>query len=152
MSLSFDSESVRAHLAGLQGTITRLAGNSAQCKTWCVTITAALLALSLDKNVQAAMPLAALPIVIFGLLDTYYLSLERRIRNVYRNFADKIRDDVADPNSPEALLFSFGNTQTDDSFLACLKSGSIWVFYVGLLVLAAVVYFVSSNTTNPAGG
>lgn len=152
MSLSFESESVRSHLAGLQATIARLAGNSAQCKTWCVMLTAALLALSLEKNVRVAMPLAALPIVIFGLLDAYYLSLERRVRSVYRTFADKVRGQVTDEESVEALLFRFGKTQTSASFGACLKSGSIWIFYPGLLALAAVVYVVTSTAAAATSG
>ena len=141
MSLTFELESVQAHLAGLQGTISRLAGNSAQCKTWAVTLTAALLVLTLDKGIAVAMPVAALPIVIFAALDTYYLSLERRTRNVYIAFADKVRGDV-DPDSAAALLFSFGATKTDPSFLACLGSKSVWIFYLGLLALAAVAFLL----------
>lgn len=139
MSLTFDSEAVRAHLAGLQGTVSRLAGNSAQCKTWAVTLTAALLVLTLEKGIAVAMPVAALPIMIFALLDTYYLSLERRTRNIYITFADKVRGDVV-PDSAEAVLFSFGRTQTNASFRACLSSGSVWIFYLGLLLLAAVAF------------
>jgi len=138
MSLSFESEAVRAHLKGLQDTISRLAGNSAHCKNWCVTVTAILLRLSLDKQVKAAMPLTILPIIAFGLLDTYYLSLERKIRNIYRAFADKIRGSSTTEGSAEALLFHFGGTKTDASFIACLRSSSIWIFYPGLLFLAAL--------------
>ena len=141
MSLSFESGAVQAHLAGLQGTISRLAGNSAQCKTWAVTLTAALLVLTLEKGIAVAMPVAALPIVIFALLDTYYLCLERRTRKLYIAFADKVRGDV-EPDSAAALVFSFGATKTDASFRACLGSGSVWIFYLGLLVLAAVAFLV----------
>lgn len=150
MSLTFDSESVRAHLAGLQGTVSRLAGNSAQCKTWAVTLTAALLALTLEKGIAVAMPVAALPIVIFALLDTYYLSLERRTRNLYIAFADKVRGDVV-PESAEALLFSFGRTQTNVTFRACLRSGSVWIFYLGLLLLAAVAFLFTGPSPAACG-
>ena len=150
MSLTFDSEAVRAHLAGLQGTVSRLAGNSAQCKTWAVTLTAALLALTLEKGIAVAMPVAALPIVIFALLDTYYLSLERRTRNLYIAFADKIRGDVV-PESAEALLFSFGRTQTNVTFRACLRSGSVWIFYLGLLLLAAVAFLFGGPSPAACG-
>ncbi len=141
MSLTFESASVISHLSGLQGTVSRLAGNSAQCKTWAVTLTAALLALTLEKGIAVAMPVAALPIVIFALLDTYYLSLERRTRNLFIAFANEVRGDV-EAGSAEALLFSFGRTQINTSFSDCLKSGSVWIFYLGLLVLAAVAFLV----------
>jgi len=37
-----ESPAVIAHLNMLQAVVTRLAGNSAQCKTWCVAIVSAL--------------------------------------------------------------------------------------------------------------
>ena len=142
MPLTFDSEAVRAHLAGLQDTVSRLAGNSAQCKTWAVTLTAALLVLTLEKGIAVAMPVAALPIIIFALLDSYYLSLERRTRNLYIAFADKVRGDAA-AGSAEALLFSFGRTHTNASFGTCLRSGSVWIFYLGLLLMAAAAFLLA---------
>ena len=110
-------------------------------RAWAVTLTAALLVLTLEKGIAVAMPVAALPIVIFALLDTYYLCLERRTRNIFIAFANKVRGDV-EPDSAEALVFSFGATKTDASFRACLASGSVWIFYLGLLVLAAVAFLV----------
>lgn len=145
MPLTFESDSVRAHLAGLQSTVSRLAGNSAQCKTWAVTLTAALLVLTLEKGIGVAMPVAALPIFIFALLDAYYLSLERRTRNLYVAFADKVRGQ-ATPGSAEALLFSFGPTHRDTSIVACLGSGSVWIFYLGLLILAVAAFLVSGSS------
>ena len=150
MSLTFDSEPVRAHLAGLQSTISRLAGNSAQCKTWAVTLTAALLALTLENGIRVAMPVATLPIVIFALLDAYYLQLERKTRNLYIAFANKVRGE-AEPGSAMALMFSFGATKTDVSLAACMKSGSVSIFYLGLLTLAAVAFLIGGPTSVVCG-
>jgi hypothetical protein len=41
-----DSPAATTHITLLQGIITRLANNSASCKTWCLTLVAALLSLS----------------------------------------------------------------------------------------------------------
>ena len=47
-----DRTSVQAHINMLQGTINRMASNSANCKLWCVTLLAAILALFFDGKVQ----------------------------------------------------------------------------------------------------
>jgi len=68
-----DNAAVIAHLNYLQAIITRLAGNSAQCKSWCLAIVSALFgfagALKNDKIVACAI----IPIVIFCLVDAAYL-------------------------------------------------------------------------------
>ena len=46
-----DCPAVQAHIAMLQGIISRMASNSANCKTWVVTIIAAMLVLIVDKNI-----------------------------------------------------------------------------------------------------
>lgn len=73
----------RQYLSMLQGNIERMAGNSANCKTWMVTIVSALMALqcSLD-DLNRWILLGILPIVLFWYLDVYYLHLERGMRNL----------------------------------------------------------------------
>jgi hypothetical protein len=147
--LTFQSEEVRAHLSGLRETVSRLANNSAQCKTWAVTVTGGLLALTLEKGIIVAVALSLIPIVVFACLDAYYLSLERRIRNRYIEFADAVRDKNATPGSAEALIFSFGSTKTDTSITSCFLSGSVLIFYVGLVILVLLVFLVAYANRSP---
>jgi hypothetical protein len=90
MKLDVEKESVRAHLNMLQGIISRMAANSANCKTWCVTLVSAILILVIDKNKPQAILVGFIPIALFFLLDAYYLSLERDFRDLYNTFVQKI--------------------------------------------------------------
>src|SRR5216683_3919384 len=80
-----DNAAVIAHLNYLQAIITRLAGNSAQCKSWCLAIVSALFgfagALKNDKIVAYAI----IPIVIFCLVDAAYLGREKSYRELYNS-------------------------------------------------------------------
>ena len=99
----------------------------------------------LEKNVGQAIPVAALPIAIFALLDAYYLGLERGVRNTYAAFVEAVRSEAhpdAMPNSAAGRVYSYGMVQTETSLSACLRSGSIWVFYLSLLGLLVLVSLV----------
>ena len=72
----------RQYLEMMQDNIERMAGNSANSKTWMVTIVSAMLALqcSIDE-LHGWILLGLLPIFFFWFLDVYYLHLERGMRN-----------------------------------------------------------------------
>src|SRR5882757_4034320 len=86
--ISLNSPSVQSHLGMLQGVIGRLATNSASCKTWCVSLVSALavVAAGQQTNRPRILSVAALPIILFAFLDSYYLGLERRFRTCYETF------------------------------------------------------------------
>ena len=69
-----ESSAVQSHISMLQGIINRMAANSANCKTWTVTLVAAMLVLLVDRkmNIPNAW-ICLIPIVLFYFLDCYYL-------------------------------------------------------------------------------
>ena len=81
-----ESPAVQTHLSIIQNVIQRMASNSASCKTWCVTLVSAILVVVIDKDKSAYLLLALLPIVVFLILDVYYLSMEKGFRNSYNDF------------------------------------------------------------------
>lgn len=82
---------IQSHISMLQGIINRMAGNSANCKNWTVTLVAAMLVLLIDKNMQIPNTLICLiPIGLFYLLDCYYLGLERLCVSSQKNFLERI--------------------------------------------------------------
>lgn len=85
-----ESDAVRAHLSILQAVIQRMAGNSASCKTWCITIVAAMLVLVTRTETTNYVPLAVVPALLFLFLDTRYLALERAFRGSYNAFVGKL--------------------------------------------------------------
>ncbi|WP_213115320.1 hypothetical protein [Cobetia sp. MC34] len=85
-----ESPAVQTHLSIIQNVIQRMASNSASCKTWCVTLVSAILVVVIDKNKSAYFLLALLPILVFLILDAYYLSMEKGFRNSYNEFISKL--------------------------------------------------------------
>lgn len=87
------SPAVQAHIAMLQGIINRMAGNSANCKNWTITLVAAMLVLLVDKNMHLPNAwLCLIPVGLFYLLDCYYLGLERMTIDIQKNFLKKISE------------------------------------------------------------
>jgi hypothetical protein len=86
-----DNSAVQAHINMLQGMINRMATNSANCKTWAITILAALLVLIVDEKICFnTIWICYIPIVLFFFLDCFYLGLERHIIKKQELFIEKI--------------------------------------------------------------
>ncbi len=130
-----ESPAVTAHLNMLQAVITRLAGNSAQCKTWCVTIVSALFGLAGAVRNERIAAAAIIPIAIFGLVDAAYLANEKAYRDLFNSIANKIRGgvytlaDFADLSAPPDT----------GHYLWGLSSWSVWPVYIGLFVAYLIV-------------
>lgn len=132
-----------AHLGYIQGVITRMGQNSFQCKAWCITLVSALLVIYLEQPNGKPHPecayIAGAVVVLFGLLDTYYLYLERGYCYLY-NVAAKLITEVSVrpyemtiPKEKRGLL----------QYLRAIKSVTTGLFYgcvLGLLLL--LVQFV----------
>jgi hypothetical protein len=76
-------ENKRKHLEMIQAVINRMAGNLFFLKGWTITLIAALFALSAkDANPKYTF-VAYFPVVIFWVLDGFFLSRERLFRALY---------------------------------------------------------------------
>ena len=138
-------------MSTLQEIIKRMAENSRNVKTWCVTIVSALLAFS-TKTMALPWFVLVLPILPLMNLDMYYLALETYFRQRYNFFVSEIpalekmtkypanlyeitppvsKKDKDDKNGKFSLQIAFQ-----------LKSLSVWPFYgLLLLVVGAIGYF-----------
>jgi hypothetical protein len=122
------------HLEMLQALIARMAGYGAAFKSYCITVTTAVIGFALTLHRPAVAALALLPVVAFGLADAQYLRVERRFRDVF-NLVRK--------ESWEAIPSFDINLQSApaQSFLSAATSWSIISFYTPLVfgVLLAVL-------------
>ena len=84
-----DKSSVQAHISMMQGMINRMAGNSANCKVWCITILAAIMGLFYD-NKFPHLDYCYYIIMLFYALDCFYLGLERTFVKEQSKYVDKI--------------------------------------------------------------
>jgi hypothetical protein len=77
------SEDQRKHLELIQAVINRIAGNSFLIKGWSVTLVSALFALAAKDADQRFVVISYFPCIMFWVIDSYYLSQERRFRALY---------------------------------------------------------------------
>jgi hypothetical protein len=89
----YESPAVIKHIELLQDIISRMANNSASCKTWALTIITALIALS---TVMQRIPIiiCIIPTIMFFLLDAYYLGLERHFICLQKEFVNKLKNNT----------------------------------------------------------
>ncbi len=141
--LAIDSPAVLNYLTTLQGIITRLATNSSNCKTLCVTLVSAITVVITNKAKPEFAWVALIPIISLGFLDAYYLSLERTFRKTYHAFTAKL---IADQSFKADLFQSIAsNSHPVAKFLNLFKtifnilyactSYSIWLFYFPLALI-----------------
>lgn len=136
----------RLYLQMMQDNITRMANNSLSCKTWMVTIVTAFLALTCGiESLNGWIVLAFVPVIVFWYLDTFYLNLERGMRNRQRDFLNKFGGE-----DYSKALFNFkplmlkeddkdaGLVSTDDRAF----SKSIAPFYCGIIGVVIIITVV----------
>jgi hypothetical protein len=71
------------YLEMLQVIINRMAGNSFLLKGWCVTLVSAILALAAKDSNTDFILVAFYPVLMFWILDAYFLWQERLFRKLY---------------------------------------------------------------------
>lgn len=127
-----ESPAAQAHLGITQSVIQRMASNSASSKAWCITLVSAILVIVADKGKPNYALIAAIPTVLFLVLDTYYLALERSFRQSYNTFIEKLHGGQVVAADLYAVTPAGSLVKT---FLQSLGSFSIWPFYLTLGVM-----------------
>jgi hypothetical protein len=93
--VTVESSAVQKYLDILQGVINRMAGNSSNCKSVCITLVSAIVVVIADKGKPAFAWITLIPVILFCLLDAYYLGLEQGFRVTYNEFVKKLQNGVA---------------------------------------------------------
>lgn len=126
------------HLEFLQLTITRMNVNSFLLKGWTITLVAALFALAAkDANSNYVM-IAYVVIPSFWVLDGYFLSIERRYRDLYNEVAKK---------NEENIDFDMNHTRFDKgdrTWVSGIFSSTLLIFYgISIITTLGVMYFLN---------
>jgi hypothetical protein len=137
--VGFESPSVQSYLTILQSVISRMASNSSSCKTWCITLVSAIVVIIADKGKPNYVWISVVPIVLFSVLDSYYLSLERQFRGVYNDFIRKLHFSTATVDDVFYIAPRVGVPATSVLMLKATASISVWPFYVLLALMLLVV-------------
>lgn len=124
------------HMDYIQDVITRMNSNSFMIKGWAITITSAIFVLSQNNTREIFLLFSVLPIMLFWILDGFYLSQERKYRKLY---------DVVRMKKEKEIDFSMnpaGIPCNHCGWLAGIFSKTLVPFY-GILVLGTVVFYGS---------
>ncbi len=127
-----NSQAVQSHLNITQSVIQRMATNSSSCKAWCITVVSAILVIVADKGKSQYAYIAIIPNILFLVLDTYYLALEKMFRISYNDFIKKLHENVIDSSDLFAVIPK-GNLIK--MFFKSIISFSVWPFYLTLLIM-----------------
>ena len=142
MKVNIYNDDDRQYLQMMQANIERMATNSANCKAWMIVIFTAFIGLwnhIPDKSWLGFVVL--IPIIMFWCLDTFYLHLERGLRNRERDFFNIVESGT--PDEYKKALFNFkplmlkkenkekGFVVTNDRFI----SKSTAPFYLTSIIL-----------------
>ena len=124
------------HLEFIQNIISRMNTNSFQIKGITATIISALLAISLsEKNIDFLI-ISIFPIIIFWLLDSYYLSQERKFIGLY--------NDIINDQENKYKIFKMDISKYKSGkfqFINVLLSKTIIGFYFVTLCIIIIIYF-----------
>lgn len=137
-----DTEYILGHLQLYQEPISRMSSISAIFKGFSAAILAGLASASFTEMSKWALVIGLIPLVSFLCLDIYYLKLEKRLRYRYKMVAqgkDKI-DFLIKPQIEDSEK-KYAKAGTID----CLKSPSIYLFYVpvlGCAIALAIMKFI----------
>lgn len=130
-----ESSTVQSYLGFLQNIITRMANNSSNCKAWSITIVSTILVVIVDKKQPSYIWISIVPIILFFILDSYYLAQERGFRDVYKKFVQKLHSNRA-TNQDLFVIKGLTGWKLYKNIFASAFSISIIPFY-GILTFTA---------------
>ncbi|MDZ4779636.1 MAG: hypothetical protein SGJ19_05240 [Planctomycetia bacterium] len=137
-----NSQAVGAQLAIYQGIITRMANNAASCKTLAITIVSAILVVLADKDKPQYAYIAAVPVVLFFLLDGYYLHLERCFIGSYNKFLRHVHEGTATEQELFRIAPPRGLGTLCKGVGVSIFSVSVWPLYLTLAALTLLMRFL----------
>ncbi len=145
---SIYNEDDRQYLQMMQSNIERMAANSANCKTWMVAFVTAFLALGSSVAVAKYwLALGIIPVLLFWFLDTFYLHLERGLRNRERDFLNKCAVDNEQDYKDALFNFKPLMVKEDDKDKGLVANYDRWFskstapFYCIAIVAIAILTF-----------
>jgi hypothetical protein len=138
MEITIESTAVHNYLNNLQAVINRMAANCASSKAWCITLISAVIVFATDKQKPDAIWISIIPIILFFVLDAYYLGLERKFRHIYNNFIKKLHSSHVEATD----IFLMTPPKKPNTLVSTLQAGrsvSVWPFYALIMLLLVIL-------------
>lgn len=107
-----------AHLGFIQGVINRMGNNSFLLKGWSVSLVVALFALSASGSDKTFIHIAFFPVLVFWVLDAFFLYQEKLFIELYREVAEggissdkfTLSTSAVKPKTPSMIKLAFTNS------------------------------------------
>jgi hypothetical protein len=132
-------ESKLKYLEMIQNIISRMANNSFFLKGWSVTVVSALFALASANSDRRFAGIAMIPVLMFWILDAYFLRQERLYRKLY---------DAARKLDEKSIHFSMDTSEYGSditSWARVVLSQTLLIFYGTMLiaVFGAILFLLT---------
>ncbi|MHA2001120.1 MAG: hypothetical protein ACTSVU_03415 [Promethearchaeota archaeon] len=116
----------------IQKIIDRMGSNSFKIKGWAITLIVGTLIL---KSSSETILIAFLPLIVFWILDAFYLQHEQKFRNLYRQ--------IVEGNPPDGYIqLSLDTSKVDvDSLIKQMFSTTIGLLY-GVICILILAYLL----------
>ena len=132
-------ENKRKHLEFIQGGINRMAGNLFFLRGWTITLIAALFAFFVKDANTDFIFVVYFPVIIFWILDGYFLSQERLFRALY-NHVRKLDEKEID----FSMNTSEYNEDKKNGWVCSMFSSTLLFFYLPLVgVMLLITYLIN---------
>ena len=135
-----DGENKRSHLNMIQQIITRMGNNSFSLKGWSVGIIIAIYAFA-GKNEHKAVIVTLIPLIVFWFLDTYYLMLERKFRELYNEIRLKKENDIDFDMNFNNIKINMKDIKKY-GFVNVFFSKTILPFYLVCIITTLIIYLL----------
>ena len=133
-----DNTNKIGHLNMIQETIKRMGSNSFYLKEWSVGIMIAIYSFA-SNDEHKSVVITVIPLIVFWLLDTYYLTLERKYRCLYENVRKMDEKDIDFDMSLENIEIKM-NQLEKYCFFKIAFSKTILSFYLVCILTTIIIY------------
>ena len=127
-------ENKRKHLEFIQATISRMASNLFFLRGWTISLVAALFALFVKGANHDYIFVVYFPIIIFWILDGYFLSQERLFRALYNHVRKLDEKDIDFSMNTDEY-----KKDEKNSWVCSMFSGTLLVFYLPLVGITLLI-------------
>lgn len=138
-------ENKRKHLEFIQAIIERMARNSFFLKGWSLTLVTGIFAFIYKEESESLFFLIAIfPIVIFWILDGYFLSQERLFRALYGKVSKAKEEDI--DYSMNIMPFTKGDIKKNKKtgWIKSMFSVTLNLFYIPMILTSLFIAFCIS--------
>lgn len=116
-----------------------MASNSFKLKGWAVTLASGVFALASKYADKMYFLITYVPVIVFWLLDSYYLWQERLYRTLYNDVRTKDENDI----DFSLNVSNYANNPVKNTFGSSLLSKTEILFYIPLALICTCVIIIT---------